>query len=78
MKYYKFKLCIYTFLSLTLVDKSVCTEEMWADSEKTPSAYDKSKTIAETAAWTFIKDLPGRIYYNNGQFESGRNLLIIH
>jgi len=38
----------------------VCTEEMWADTEKSTSAYDKSKAIAEKAAWDFIKtELPG-------------------
>lgn len=31
------------------------TEEDWSVVEKTPSAYDKSKTLAERAAWEFVK-----------------------
>ncbi|XP_071086097.1 uncharacterized protein [Haliotis cracherodii] len=35
----------------------VCTEEDWSDLEKL-DAYAKSKTLAEKAAWDFVKELP--------------------
>ncbi|XP_067950105.1 uncharacterized protein [Watersipora subatra] len=37
-------------------DKDTCNEEMWADVDKSPSAYDKGKAIAERAAWDFMKE----------------------
>ena len=43
--------------SNTATDK-VHTEEDWSDVE-TLDAYAKSKTLAEKAAWDFIKELPG-------------------
>ena len=42
-----------------IVDKNACKEDMWADCEKSTSAYDKSKTIAEKSAWDLVKELPG-------------------
>lgn len=43
------------------VDKDTCNEEMWADVDKSPSAYDKGKAIAERAAWDFMKEqVPGQ------------------
>ena len=49
----------YIFMFCVLVDKNACKEDMWADCEKSTSAYDKSKTIAEKSAWDFVKELPG-------------------
>jgi len=34
------------------------TEEDWTDPEKL-DAYGKSKTLAEKAAWDYVKELPG-------------------
>ena len=34
------------------------TEEDWTDPEKL-DAFGKSKTLAEKAAWDFVKELPG-------------------
>ena len=43
------------------MDKNACDEKQWADTEKSTSAYDKSKAIAERAAWDFIEEkVPGR------------------
>jgi len=34
-------------------------EETWADADKAQSAYDKSKTLSEKAAWDFMGEQPG-------------------
>lgn len=40
------------------------TEEDWADPESpTIDAYSKSKTLAEKAAWDYLKELPGWLIY---------------
>lgn len=36
----------------------VFNEEDWTDPEKL-DAYGKSKTLAEKAAWDYVKELPG-------------------
>ena len=36
------------------------TEEDWSPPEACSSPYDRSKTLAEMAAWDFIKDLPDK------------------
>ncbi|XP_076435893.1 uncharacterized protein LOC143275577 [Babylonia areolata] len=48
--------CVAVNWSNTATDK-VHTEEDWSDTE-TLDAYAKSKTLAEKAAWDFIKELP--------------------
>ena len=35
------------------------TEEDWGDIEKVQDPYNKSKIMAEKAAWDFVKELPG-------------------
>jgi nucleoside-diphosphate-sugar epimerase len=37
----------------------VFTEEDWTDPDKL-DAYGKSKTLAEKAAWDYVKELPGK------------------
>ncbi|KAL8593570.1 hypothetical protein ACOMHN_024273 [Nucella lapillus] len=49
--------CVAVNWSNTASDK-VHTEEDWSDTESL-DAYAKSKTLAEKAAWDFIKELPG-------------------
>lgn len=41
-----------------LDEGKVFTEEDWALEEGT-TPYDKSKTLAEKAAWELVKNLPG-------------------
>ncbi|GFN91252.1 NADPH-dependent aldehyde reductase ari1-like isoform x2 [Plakobranchus ocellatus] len=36
----------------------ICTEDDWSVPEKQESIYERSKTLAELAAWKYVKDLP--------------------
>ena len=56
-----------TGLVSVAVDKKALTEDDWADLEKVTSAYDKSKTLSEQAAWDFMKELPGEFMLTNQQ-----------
>lgn len=44
------------------------TEEDWMEPEKL-NAYGKSKTLAEKAAWDYVKELPGTSQRSRQQFE---------
>lgn len=39
-------------------ENGIFTEENWTDIENSESAYEKSKTLAEKAAWQYIEELP--------------------
>mmetsp|Transcript_23156 Transcript_23156/g.22635 ORF Transcript_23156/g.22635 Transcript_23156/m.22635 type:complete len:233 (-) Transcript_23156:59-757(-) len=56
----------------------VFTEDDWSDSD-TENAYDKSKTMAEKAAWDFVRNLPEEERFElvviNPSFILGPNLI---
>ena len=39
-------------------EKNIFSEEDWSKTDGEISAYAKSKTLAEKAAWNYLKDLP--------------------
>lgn len=51
----------------------VFTEEDWTDPEKL-DAYGKSKTLAEKAAWDYVKELPGKHSYMYGTTQRINNI----
>lgn len=54
----------------------VHTEEDWSDVE-TLDAYAKSKTLAEKAAWDFIKELPGMYFLPVSFVSVSHSLLLV-
>lgn len=48
---------------ITGEEGKVYSEEDWANPDKL-DAYAKSKTLAEKAAWEYIKELPGKVIAN--------------
>lgn len=60
-KLVKYVICFWCFFSLKDSPQSnviPLTEENWSDVTQV-DGYSKSKTLAEKAAWVFVKDLPG-------------------
>lgn len=53
-----------TVAGITAPNGTEFTEENWSDVDKA-TTYAKSKTLAEKAAWEFVKNLPGKKYYNH-------------
>ena len=54
---------LFVFLSAggRLGEEKVLTEEDWA-LEEYCTPYEKSKTLAEKAAWELVKNLPGAVF----------------